>query len=117
MTENNQPKKYSSGLNACREKGTITIDRSSYWTLPPASLSIPTKGSAGKTGNWRVYRPVIDLENCIKCYFCYMYCPEGVISVIEDSGFVQTDYDYCKGCGMCAANCPKKCIAMELEKK
>jgi Pyruvate/2-oxoacid:ferredoxin oxidoreductase delta subunit len=28
-----------------------------------------------------------------------------------------TDYDYCKGCGVCAEECPVKAIRMELEKK
>jgi len=28
-----------------------------------------------------------------------------------------TDYDYCKGCGLCATECPVKCIKMELEEK
>lgn len=104
-------------LKECRDEGPVTINRDSYWDLPPASISIPRKGSAGKTGNWRVYRPVVTHENCIKCYFCYMYCPEGVISVNEDNGQVEYDYEYCKGCGVCANNCPKKCIEMEKEAK
>jgi Pyruvate/2-oxoacid:ferredoxin oxidoreductase delta subunit len=29
----------------------------------------------------------------------------------------ETNYDYCKGCGLCAEECPVKCIKMEIEKK
>ena len=29
----------------------------------------------------------------------------------------KTDYNFCKGCGVCAAECPVKVIKMELEKK
>jgi Pyruvate/2-oxoacid:ferredoxin oxidoreductase delta subunit len=29
----------------------------------------------------------------------------------------QTDYDFCKGCGVCAEECPVKVIKMELERK
>ncbi|MHA1543130.1 MAG: 4Fe-4S dicluster-binding protein [Candidatus Hodarchaeales archaeon] len=89
----------------------------SYWDLPYGPVSLPVKGSAGKTGNWRTFRPVVDNEKCIKCYFCYMYCPEGTISVNDETGFVEIDYDYCKGCSICANNCPKKCIEMVKENK
>ncbi|MHA1472917.1 MAG: 4Fe-4S binding protein [Promethearchaeota archaeon] len=89
----------------------------SYWDLPYGPVSLPVKGSAGRTGDWRTFRPVVDNEKCIKCYFCYMYCPEGTISVDDETGFVKIDYDYCKGCGVCANNCPKECIAMEKENK
>jgi pyruvate ferredoxin oxidoreductase delta subunit len=44
-----------------------------------------------------------------------MYCPEGVISIDEGSGKVGIDLEYCKGCGVCAENCPKNCIEMEKE--
>ena len=42
----------------------------SYWDLPYGPLSIPIKGSAGRTGDWRTFKPVVDNEKCIKCYFC-----------------------------------------------
>jgi Pyruvate/2-oxoacid:ferredoxin oxidoreductase delta subunit len=29
----------------------------------------------------------------------------------------ETNYDFCKGCGVCAEECPVKVIKMELEKK
>ena len=87
----------------------------SYWELPPASVSLPIKGCAGKTGEWRTFKPVIDQEKCIKCYFCYMYCPEGTVLVDDKTGLVCYDYEYCKGCGICAEMCPKKCIEMVRE--
>lgn len=109
MSESDKKQKYE----ALKE----SIKTCGYFDLPAAPISFPTKGSAGRTGNWRVYRPVVNHDDCIQCYFCYMYCPEGVISVNEESGKVEYDYDYCKGCGVCANNCPKKCISMEKEAK
>ncbi|MCX8172783.1 MAG: 4Fe-4S binding protein [Archaeoglobaceae archaeon] len=64
-------------------------------------------GSAGNTGTWRNYRPVVNKEMCIKCRICITYCPEGVIS--ED---VDIDYRFCKGCGICKEMCRQKAIEM-----
>jgi pyruvate ferredoxin oxidoreductase delta subunit len=115
MSESNQKEKEWEIIQACRDDRPKVLKWESYWDLPPASISFPIKGSAGKTGNWRTFRPVVNHEDCIQCYFCYMYCPEGVISINEDTKQVEIDYIYCKGCGVCANNCPKKCIEMKKE--
>jgi len=43
-----------------------------------------------------------------------MYCPEGVVQKSED-GFFIINYTYCKGCGICAKECPVKAIEMKRE--
>ena len=63
------------------------------------------------TGSWRSDRPIWDFEKCIKCAFCWMYCPEACIHERED-GRYEADLDYCKGCGICANECPKEAITM-----
>lgn len=73
-------------------------------------LSIPQEGAAGKTGAWRHVRPIVDKETCNGCCFCYIYCPEGVMSKEQEVNF-----DYCKGCGICAKECPQHAITMEKE--
>ncbi len=82
--------------------------------LPPIPISFPCYGSMGETGDWRVFRPVINKKKCTKCGFCWMYCPEGVIQKSEDE-FFTIDYTYCKGCGICAKECPVKAIEMKRE--
>ena len=82
--------------------------------------STPAKGSAGKTGLWRTYRPVIDHEECTRCEMCILYCPEPCITIdLNDKshkkGKIIIDYDYCKGCGICSNECPQKCIEMVKE--
>lgn len=82
-------------------------------TLPyKVTISYPKIGASGKTGDWRIFRPVRDENKCTKCMLCYIYCPEAVIS-----NAIMIDYDYCKGCGICANECPKNAIVMIEEKK
>ncbi|MDQ1240066.1 MAG: pyruvate ferredoxin oxidoreductase delta subunit [Thermodesulfobacteriota bacterium] len=74
--------------------------------------SDPGKGEAGRTGDWRSQTPVIDDAKCAgndSCLICWLYCPDGVIS--RDFP-LQIDLDYCKGCGICAEECPRKAIQM-----
>ena len=71
----------------------------------------PGNASSYKTGNWRSQRPTYDFEKCNKCCLCYIYCPEGCIRK-NDEGYFETNLYYCKGCGICAEECPKKVITM-----
>jgi 2-oxoacid:acceptor oxidoreductase delta subunit (pyruvate/2-ketoisovalerate family) len=80
------------------------------------SLSYPKKGATGKTGNWRVFKPVLDKSKCVKCLRCWLFCPEGSI-IREKDNSVSIDYDFCKGCGICANECNVKAITMEREGK
>lgn len=80
------------------------------------SHSEPGPGDGGRTGSWRVLRPVIDPGRCIpakkqkrSCFICWLYCPD---SVITRSIPPSIDYEYCKGCGICAEECPAKAIDM-----
>ncbi|MBC7110011.1 MAG: 4Fe-4S binding protein [Archaeoglobi archaeon] len=75
-------------------------------------LSKGVPGCSGKTGSWRVFKPLKDDSKCNGCKICYLCCPEGCI----DEETLQIDYDYCKGCGICANECPEKAIEMVREK-
>jgi len=66
-----------------------------------------------EVADWRVFHPVIDVEKCVGCKRCWVYCPEIAISMIE--GKADVDYDYCKGCGICAEECPVDAITMVKE--
>jgi len=52
---------------------------------------------------------------CIYCDNCYLYCPDMAITKLE-RGYEVKD-DYCKGCGLCVAECPTGSIAMYKEQK
>ncbi len=77
------------------------------------SMSRPVKGCAGDTGEWRVFRPVKDEEKCNECLLCWIFCPEATI----DKDTLEIDYQYCKGCGICAVECPTGAIVMVKEDK
>ena len=68
------------------------------------------------TGKWRTRKPVLDKSKCVKCGACLMYCPVNSVRKVADGSF-EINYDYCKGCGICAHECKKKAIAMELVKE
>ena len=64
-----------------------------------------------RTGAWRALRPIRDPERCNDCGLCWLYCPEGCIT--PESYVI--DLAYCKGCGICAAECRVDAIRMERE--
>jgi len=47
---------------------------------------------------------------CTHCDTCLFYCPEGVIRP-QGEGY-RVDEAYCKGCGMCVAECPRHAMEM-----
>lgn len=48
--------------------------------------------------------------HCTKCDTCLVYCPDGVIYRTEDG--YRVDEEFCKGCGMCVAECPRSAMEM-----
>jgi pyruvate ferredoxin oxidoreductase gamma subunit len=63
-----------------------------------------------RTGLWRTMRPVINYDKCTGCvWICSTYCPDGVINVRAD-GYPEIDYEHCKGCLICVAQCPPHAI-------
>ena len=64
-----------------------------------------------KTGNWKTFKPVVDFKKCIHCMFCVLDCPDICIPV-KDEKRLETNFEMCKGCGICESVCPVKCIKM-----
>ena len=64
---------------------------------------------------WRSIRPVINRAKCVGCEQCYLYCPDGVIAIKDGKAVI--DYDFCKGCGICAKICKISAIGIEAERK
>lgn len=104
------------------------------------AIIYPGSARGCKTGDWRSNRPVWqyvgDKTGCVQCALCTLYCPEGCIKIVAvsetgydldqlkkrpESGITPeelvpaADLDYCKGCGICARECPTHCIHMVAE--
>jgi len=66
-----------------------------------------------ETGDWRSEKPVWDAEKCTHCLICWVYCPDSAI-IVKDGKVQGIDYRYCKGCGICAEECPPKIQAIKM---
>ncbi|MGA8543533.1 MAG: 2-oxoacid:acceptor oxidoreductase family protein [Thermoplasmata archaeon] len=83
----------------------------------PALLVLPegplasTPSSVNRTESWRVLTPVVHLDRCTRCNFCWKFCPDDAIE-FDAQGFPVIRLEYCKGCGICAVECPPHTIEM-----
>jgi 2-oxoisovalerate ferredoxin oxidoreductase delta subunit len=98
-----------------KEKGyKDSKDVKGYQDLPPMTMTIESSIPV-KTGPWRTFRPVIDVDKCNLCFLCWRCCPEPCIEIVSKEEPPMVNLDYCKGCGICANECPKKAITLVLE--
>lgn len=47
---------------------------------------------------------------CDECGNCHVFCPDGAVVRNPDTRELSFDYEHCKGCGICAAECPRATI-------
>ncbi|MCC0003942.1 MAG: NAD(P)-binding protein [Methylobacteriaceae bacterium] len=60
-------------------------------------------------------RRCLSCGNCFECDNCYGVCPDNsVVKLGPGKGF-EFNYDFCKGCGVCASECPCGAIVMTQE--
>ena len=57
-------------------------------------------------------RRCLSCGNCFECDNCYGVCPDNAVIKLGPGKRFQFNYDYCKGCGLCAAECPCGAIDM-----
>ncbi len=57
-------------------------------------------------------RRCLSCGNCFECDNCFGVCPDNAVIKLGPGQRYQIDLDYCKGCGMCASECPCGAINM-----
>jgi len=80
---------------------------------------IAAKAEAKQEEIWDGERTLQEAERCLSCGTCNLclqcvsFCPDASIRLDEDEASVRVDLDHCKGCGICAYECPRGIITME----
>lgn len=54
---------------------------------------------------------------CTMCDNCYIFCPDSAIRRKRRGYGYQIDYDHCKGCGICVAECPRGAMTAIWERR
>jgi 2-oxoacid:acceptor oxidoreductase delta subunit (pyruvate/2-ketoisovalerate family) len=61
-------------------------------------------------------RRCLSCGNCLRCDNCFGVCPDNAVIKLDEAGEdgrrYAFDYDFCKGCGICVAECPSGAIEM-----
>ena len=60
-------------------------------------------------------RRCLSCGNCFECDNCYGVCPDNAVIKLGPGKRFEFNLDYCKGCGICAAECPCGAIEMRPE--
>lgn len=60
-------------------------------------------------------RRCMSCGNCFECDNCYGVCPDNAVIKLGPGKKFKFNYDYCKGCGICANECPCGAIDMVSE--
>jgi 2-oxoacid:acceptor oxidoreductase delta subunit (pyruvate/2-ketoisovalerate family) len=79
-----------------------------YFNPQARSSSITDSQSAVNEAN-----RCFNCGTCTICGNCWLFCPDS--SVMKVDGEFQFNYDYCKGCGICAEECPRGAIYIKEE--
>lgn len=70
------------------------------------------QGGLDETNALYEARRCLSCGNCFECDNCYGVCPDNAVIKLGPSQRFRFNYDYCKGCGVCAQECPCGAIAM-----
>jgi len=70
------------------------------------------QGGLDETNALYEARRCLSCGNCFECDNCYGVCPDNAVIKLGPGKRFQFNYDYCKGCGICVAECPCGAITM-----
>jgi 2-oxoacid:acceptor oxidoreductase delta subunit (pyruvate/2-ketoisovalerate family) len=96
------------------EPSSVHPDRHLPVTESAQSFAEANQGLTGQAGMAEARR-CFNCGVCNACELCLIYCPDLAISRRGGGPGFAIDYDYCKGCGLCNAECPRGAMAMTRE--
>ena len=70
------------------------------------------QGGLDETNALYEARRCLSCGNCFECDNCYGVCPDNAVIKLGPGKRFEFNYDYCKGCGICVAECPCGAITM-----
>ena len=106
--------------------GLASFDRLNTWYYEDAPATVrpmldaarridtfqEVTGGLDETNALYEARRCLSCGNCFECDNCYGVCPDNAVIKLGAGNRFQFNYDYCKGCGLCAAECPCGAIDM-----
>ena len=75
-------------------------------TIRRQSMFDEVVGSYDETTAQFEARRCLSCGNCFECDNCYGVCPDNAVVKRGPGLRYEFNYDYCKGCGLCVAECP-----------
>lgn len=111
---------------AAEKHELASIDRLNVWYFADAPKTVrpmlevarrqstfeEVQGGLDETNALYEARRCLSCGNCFECDNCYGMCPDNAVIKLGPGNRFQFNYDYCKGCGICAQECPCGAIAM-----
>lgn len=113
-----RPERGVAGLNTAYYPA---MRRTAVAKLPVAKRGFETEieGGLSRAEAMAEAERCLSCGNCLACDNCWTMCPDSaVIKTVEaatDGSHYVFDLDYCKGCGLCAQECPTGYIQMVAE--
>jgi 2-oxoacid:acceptor oxidoreductase delta subunit (pyruvate/2-ketoisovalerate family) len=105
---------------------TATFDKLNPWYYSDAPKTVrpmldlirrqstfdEVQGGLDETNALFEARRCLSCGNCFECDNCYGVCPDNAVIKLGPGKRFEFNYDYCKGCGLCVAECPCGAIKM-----
>jgi len=97
------------GLNTAYYAGSTRV-KVAKLAVPERTFEAEIEGTISRAEALAEAQRCLSCGNCLACDNCWTMCPDNaVIKTVElamDGSHYVFDYDYCKGCGLCAEECP-----------
>jgi 2-oxoacid:acceptor oxidoreductase delta subunit (pyruvate/2-ketoisovalerate family) len=94
-------------------QGTVRFEdlNVAHFEKTPRLHPAPPQGILDKPQRMASARRCFQCGTCTFCMRCYDYCPDVSIQMDGKTRERAIDYDHCKGCGICAEECPRGAIS------